>query len=576
MRIARRVLLFALLLILFVLAWMWWNRPEKVDMAAYVPADSIVYLEANSLPDLLSGITSTDAWRELAPAAGIDANVGRAGWLGRFVSFTGLGSAESVVFSRAQLAVTVQGFEAAEESDTALKFSPRAALVAETHTGEGRTRAAVEKLVGDFARRSFGSPSVERKEVDGFRFVTWSAQAGPGGSRRKIVTAVEGSVAVVGNDEATVRACLEVRRGSRPSLSSNEELAELRARLDAGGALAFGFAPTGSAARMVEVFAPVFVAGVSDKSEVQGFLATFLPQLVNQLMRSGGWSARVVGGSIEDRYFLNLPEGLPARLAEPFEAAAVQGGDAPQVFPRDAYQVSHYRFRDAEAAWRGFNAVISSQVDAYRATVISLALESLLKPYGIENPREFLRAAGPDILTARLDGSSENKVLAVGVRDREALRRQVTERLGRGARVERVGAEELLVSVDPERGAASFAGDYLLMGDEEDVRRCLSARMDTQAQDKDEKPEWMAGGFFNEPTFARTRTRDDDAARTVISFFGGGARKEPSRREALEKALARHSLSVSETRLASDGFEKKTRSAFGQFGELGSLLAPDR
>jgi hypothetical protein len=358
---------------------------------------------------------------------------------------------------------------------------------------------------------------------------------------------------------------------------ADEELKEMRARLDAGGALAFGFAPTGSAARMVEVFAPLFVAGVSDKSEVQGFLATFLPQLVNQLLRSGGWSARAVKGSIEDHYFLNLPEGVPARLAAPFEPASEQGrAEPPQLFPRDASQVSHYRFRDSEAAWRGFNAVISSQVDAYRATVITLALESLLKPYGIEKPREFLRAVGPDILTARLDDASENKVLAVSVRDREALRRQVTERLGRAARSERVGVEELLVSSDAERGAASFVGDYLLMGDEEDLRRCLSARLDAKATGEADSAGWMSGSFFNEPSFATTLTRDAVATRTVISFFGGGSRIGPSQRETLEKAFARHAVSISETRLAPDGFEKKTRSAFGQFGQLGALLSPDR
>ncbi|MCA1634256.1 MAG: hypothetical protein LC802_11325 [Acidobacteria bacterium] len=574
MRIARRVILFALLLVILTGLWMWWNRPVKVDMAAYVPADSIVYLEADSLPGLLNGITSTDAWRELAPAAGIDRHVGEAGWLSRFMSFTGLGSGESVIFSRAQVAVTIQGFEAAEESDTALKFSPRAALVAETHTGEGRTRAAVEKLVGDFARRSFGSPSVERKEVDGVRFVTWVA---PTGSRRKVVTAVTESVAVIGNDEATVRACLEVRRGARPSLAGNEQLKELRSRLGGEGALAFGFAQSGSAARMVEVFAPLFVAGVSDKSEVQGFLATFLPKLADQLIGSAGWSARVVKGSVEDHYFLALPEGMPARLTEPFEAAGGQGSAAPTAFPRDVYQVSHYHFRDPEAAWRGLNAVISSQVDAYRASIISLTLEALVKSYGVEKPREFLRAVGPDVMTAWLDVSSENKVLVVAVRDREALRRQVGERLGSGARAERVGGEELLISSDPERGAASFFGDYLLVGDAADLRRCLSSRLDGREARREETPLEMAESFFKEPSFVTTRTRDAGPARTVISFFGGARSSGgASGRESFEKALARHSLSVSETRLAADGFEKKTRSAFGQFGAIGALLTPER
>src|SRR3989440_12993705 len=49
MRIIRGALIFVFLLVAFVFAWLWWTRPVRVDMAAYVPADSIVYVEADSL-----------------------------------------------------------------------------------------------------------------------------------------------------------------------------------------------------------------------------------------------------------------------------------------------------------------------------------------------------------------------------------------------------------------------------------------------------------------------------------------------------------------------------------------------
>src|SRR4051812_22288407 len=289
----RRAFIVLLLLAAAVLAWLWLTRPTKVDMAAYVPADSIVYLEADSLPALFDGVTSTDAWRELSRAAGVETNQAQSSWLTGLVSFTGIGPSDAVVLSRAQVAVAVLGFEAAEESDTTLRFSPRAALVAETHTSEWRVRAAVEKLAGDFARRSFGAASVERKEVDGVQFVTWVSQAD---ARRKIVTAVDDSEALMGNDEATVRACLDVKRGTRPSLAANEQLKETRERLGGEDALAFGFAPQGSAAKMVEVFAPAFVGGVSSESKLQSLLATVLPQLTSQVLGSAGWSAHAAGG----------------------------------------------------------------------------------------------------------------------------------------------------------------------------------------------------------------------------------------------------------------------------------------
>lgn len=573
MAIIRRSLVVICLLAVVVLAWLWWTRPVKMDMAAYVPADSIVYFEADSLPDILGGMTSTEAWRELAPAAGVETNPGGSRRLTDFVSFTGVGPSDAVVLTRAQVAVAVLGFEAAEESDMTLKLSPRAALVAETHTSEWRVKAAVEKLVGGFARRSLGSERVERKEVDGVQFVTWTAADG---GRRKIVTAVSESVAVIGNDEAAVQACLDARRGARPSLAGNEELKGMRARLRSEGALAFGFAPRGSAAKVVEVFAPAFVGGVAEDMHVQSVLATVLPQLINQTIGSVGWSARAEGGGVEDDYFLSLPGDMAQRLQTPLATSAAGESATAELLPQNVYQVSRYNFRSPEVAWRGLGAALSSQVDVSRATIITLALEALLKPYGVEQPKEFLRACGSEVWTARLDATSGRKILVASVRDSEALLRQARMHLGRGTRTERVGNVELLISSDAERGAASLVGDYLIMGAEDDVRACLVARAESRTLKNADAFKASAQELFDETAFARTLTDDRDSVRPVLSYFAGRGDSGPARADpgALEAVLARRTYSVSETRLGDGGFEKKTRSSFGLFGEIITRLAP--
>ena len=562
----RRALVAVLLLALAVFAWLWFTRPQRVEMAGYAPADSIVYFEAESLPEVFDAFTATDAWRELAPAAGVETPRSWTGWLPGFVSFTGLGPSDTVVLSRAQVAVTVLGFQAAEESDTTLKLSPRAALVAETHTSEWRVRAAVEKLVGDFARRSLGAPPLERKEVDGVPFYLWAEQSG---ARRKIVAAVAGSLAVVGNDEATVRACLDVRRGARPSLAGDAGLREMRARLGGEGALAFGYAPPGSVAKTVEVFAPAFVGGVSEEPQMQSVLATLAPRVFNQTLGSIGWRARVADGVVEDAYFVSLAGGMAERLRDPLAVAQHTYGAA-AALPADVYQVSFYDFSNPEEAYRGTGAALSSQVDAASALFITRGLKEFLKPYGVENPREFLRACGTQLATARLAPTSEGKVLVASVRDRAALREQALAYLGRGARAERVGDVELLVSDDPEHGAAAFAGEYLLMGPEEDVRRCVAAMGEGRTLRDGALLKAAPPEFSESAAFARTFTDDREAARNVLSHFarrGGDA-------GALEAALARRGYSVSETRLAEGGFEKRTRSAFGLFGEIYTRLAP--
>ena len=49
MRKIVRLIAIVAVLVLVGFGWFWWNRPQPVDMAAYVPADALVYLEANSL-----------------------------------------------------------------------------------------------------------------------------------------------------------------------------------------------------------------------------------------------------------------------------------------------------------------------------------------------------------------------------------------------------------------------------------------------------------------------------------------------------------------------------------------------
>src|SRR5918993_766662 len=99
----RRAFVAVLLLAVLAFAWLWLTRPQRVDMTAYAPADAMVYAEADSLPAIIDAFTSTDAWHELAPAAGVETRTGWTNWLPPFLSFTGLGPSDAIVLSRAQV-----------------------------------------------------------------------------------------------------------------------------------------------------------------------------------------------------------------------------------------------------------------------------------------------------------------------------------------------------------------------------------------------------------------------------------------------------------------------------------------
>lgn len=572
MKFLRKALLVFLGLLLILAIWIWWNRPQKVNMAAYVPADSLIYLEANNLPDIASGIISSDAWKALAPVAGIKSNLGNLGWLSRIASWTGIGSADAVVLSRAQIAVTVLGLDAADAGET-LKIRPRYALVVETHTGESRARSAVENRVGDFARRAYGEPRVEQKELAGAKFTTWIA---PDGERR-IVSAVWGSVAIIGNDEAAVQACLAVRRNERPSLIGNPQVEEMRQRVGGNEALAFGYVSAEGAAKLLEMAATAYAGQISSDPRAQSAAASMLPPLAKKILGGAGWSARLSEGVIEDRYFLGLQNGVARNLQSALATQPNMTLTASELLPADIHSLSRYNYRAPAEAWRGLNSTIAAQADALGSVLLSRLLDASLKPYGIEEPDNFLQAIGPEIVTARLDDSGSSTVTIVEVRDEKTLRDFVAKRLGAKPRIETIGDAELLISNNEQQDASSFVSGRLLIGTAENLRRCLEARRSNQALEADYVFRQSARLVsVNLPLNVVTLTKDYAPARAFITAIATqrGVRERPFNELEVENALRQLRYAVSETRMVDGGFERRTRSAFGQFGTLASQFAP--
>jgi hypothetical protein len=572
MRFIRKALLVILALILIFAIWVWWNHPRKVDMTAYVPADSLIYLEANDLPDIATGLISTDAWKALAPPAGIRSDFGYIGWLSRLASWTGIGPADAVVLSRAQIAVTVLGFDAADAGDT-LKIKPRYAVVAETQTGESRTQYAIEKRVGEFARRAYGEPRVEQKEADGVKFTTWIA---PDGERR-IIAAVTGSVAIIGNDESAVQACLAVHRNERPSLKDNAQLAELRGRVGGSDALAFGYVSSEGAARLLEIAATAYAGQISSDPRAQSAAASLLPQLAKKILGSAAWSAHVSQGTIEDRYFLSLQNDLASRLQTALATAQNNTSTASELLPSDTYSLSRYNYQNPADAWHGVNTAVTSQFDTLGAILISRLLDASLKPYGIEEPDNFLRAIGSEIVTARLTDSGSATVTIVEVRDEKPLRDFVAKRLGAKPRSETIGDAVMLVSNNEKHDAASFVGQHLILGKAEEVRNCLQARAAKQtlaAADNFRRTMQLIDP--SKPANVITYTEDHAPARTFIMAIASqrGIGEKPLNESELESALGQLRYAVTKTQLIDRGFERRTSSAFGMFGTLAAQFVP--
>ena len=223
--ITRRRALFSLLFIAMLLAaaWIYGNRLTRSDLSAFAPADCLAFVEGDDLAAVVTGIEQTEAWRTLSGPLAAPQTLLPNRWLLRLARWTGIGSADTILFARSQVAVVFTGAEASQ-SEATLTIKPLATFIVETHTSQGRMKAAVERHIADLARRVYRNPGLLRKQIDGIDLEEWISDD----KSHQIVTAFVDTTVIIGNDESTVLHSIEAHNGKRASLRDAKDFAVQR------------------------------------------------------------------------------------------------------------------------------------------------------------------------------------------------------------------------------------------------------------------------------------------------------------------------------------------------------------
>jgi hypothetical protein len=273
--------------------------------------------------------------------------------------------------------------------------------------------------------------------------------------------------------------------------------------------------------------------------------------MIEKTVNGIGWTARATNGKIEDRYFIASPPDLAARLREPFAAANQQTISAANFLPADARSITVYNFQNPGAAWRGFVLSVSTKLDTLGGAAFAQVAGKLLEPYGILQPNDFLSAASNELATARLS-ENENETVAI-------------VKVGDGGK--------MLAAIEPAakngKRAATFTDGMLLLGENEDVARCLSSQ--TQSLAKTNVWQELAGTKLSSDTpFVRTWTRESESAAKFIRIFSDEKLKHTVPDLTGKPSLT---ISIAETGLRENGFERRALSPFGLIGTLASAFA---
>ena len=538
----------------------WWNTPQKVDMASYVPADSLAFVEVNSLIDVTNALKQSEVIRPFLPFISLDSRP-TSGWTFA-AARAGLAPTGAVISSRAQAALVVTNIGTMAENES-LHVKPEAALLIETHTSKWRMNSSVLSAVHQLAQFAYGGGTcIEQKDS------TDRIECQDPKSARKIVVVIDGSLVIVGNSDQAVNQCLEVHQGKRPNLTTDQNLSAARSNLKADTALSFGYVSQTNAAKLVSLAAPLMLG----RAPEGGQLEELLNQNAGKILRGIAWTSRVANGGIEDRYQISLEPEVSKRLESAFETST-NAEDFWKFVPAAFRSITIYRFNDPRAAWSSMDAAVAMKLDAVSSVIVAALLKAGLASYGIEDPKQLLENLSAPVITLR-PVLGEDSLLIARVKNEESLRSALNSGFAPEGSGQIVKGPSQGISRAPEFTALFLEG-FLIVGKTESVRVYLAQLENHEVVNAQHLEKLQLRHRENSAAIV-TYSNEKDTVGSVIRALAkfSGQTVGENQISAIQERLD-NNVAFTESSLNSDGIERRTHSAFGQFGNLLSLAAAD-
>lgn len=573
----RLILTLLILLPLAVGGWIYTRRPKPVVMASYAPETALGYLEINDWPQLIDNLTSTKAWRELAPAFGLPEELDYLGKIGPlFRGFGGplgdwiarmTGNGEAAMLARSQFAVVITGLEIQGE-----QVKPRMALIAETHSDADFLREVAEKRLPQFAERAFGRFVKESGEYAGIPFETWRA----GDTEKQLLTArIEGEL-ILANHPEPLRDCIDARLGRAPSMVNNFHLRNSRPLVEpAGGEGAmFGFVTGEGVTRLLRFWAFLVSGDTLSKAAVAGAMGDVFTDFSSRATDGIAYGATFENGAVVDRYKLlfkpDLADALraavkPAGQSEPNASARRVPGipGIMDVIPAEARDVTLIGVENPIKALDGIEAAIAARVGVAQSFLLHRFIMGAREIFlGIKETDKTDGVIGDEIANFNLTGEAKDRVWLISQRN-EAFVKTLIERVftARGARLSReeYGGREIFMSSEARHGAAVIIGNFLALGPRERLTQLIDAHQSGRSFNN--SPHLAAADRTRGPAAVKSFTSAKEETGEMLSTIARWRGRTPSSPSALDRLH----LATSATTFNDRGVYVESHSPFGNF-----------
>ena len=558
---------FFLLLILAGI-WIFFHRISSVAMDSYVPDSALGYLVVNDVPQVINKLTATQGWQDLAPIYGLDGKFKYTGWLATLGRWTGIGTAESLLFSRGQFALVITGIELRGD-----EVKPRWALVAETHGSEASIKSLISKRVVELATRAYKNPIQESSEYAGVPIIIFRA---PNGGQ-SLLTANIKSEWILANDPEALRACIDTRLGKIPAISSNTLLPAARQAVDQSGEV-FAFVSQKGASRFSQFLAHLYAGKLLEATPLAGLLESLVSDISNGMVEGMAYSATFERGAVTDQYAVlckpDVADGLKAAMKISGNKSPEKSALIKQV-PAAIEGVTWFNLQDPSRSVDSIEKIVTTRIGVAQSFLFHKFFTTAKKIFlGLEQGENGSSAIGSEVARLTFASHEDEPVWLATVVQKSAFEKIATRLISqpdKGVKREVYKGFELKISGDNKK-AFTVDEQFLVYGSSASLKQFID--------EKQKNSVWVQS-----PKFTATQTQLEENDGAVMSFHSV-AEDSIKMMTSLKKKLNAKAenkiagsvigekipLAASRAIVNDSGLQVVSRSAFGNFPLVSSLV----
>lgn len=546
--------------------WLYFRRPEPVEIATYVPESALAYLEINNLPKLAADITATRGWQQLAPAYGILdkfsylSQAGKLSWLAELT-----GNKEAAVFNDAQIALVITGLEARAEA-----IKPRFALIVISQGNEKALRAVIEKQLPRLAENLLGQTKLQVAEQAGFPVNIYQAISDP---QKELISIQAGDVWILANNLDALRACISTQLKRQASMANNFYLQQARPTIGANAA-AFGFVTAEGVKRLLRLGTYLASNGILGKAALAGAVGDVFTEFSSRTCDGLAYSASFEDGHLVDRYATLFKPELTDKLKEIVKTNSNEAQSL-TVIPAAAQEATIYKVTQPSQTLEELEKAISARVDVAQSFLLHQFVLGMREAAFGDKALDLTNTAiGDEIASFNLTKEPIDRVWLIAARNRPPLTQLAENILTRFqnkqiANLQRESFDgfELLNSSEPTRGSAVFVGNFLALGQRNQLLRLVEAQRTGQTLKTSPQFAAAAKVTSSAPSLGYSSVKEESN-----ELMTGLARLAGLTVPANVAALDQLPLSASTTSIGEHGLLVESRSPFGNLPFLVSLL----